>query len=91
MCLCGYNTMFLIPVVPPSSPGPKADTIPGSPTCPISPTRILKGLPGMWLPLKRTSMEWTPFSLGINRMACWSAGDWPTCFNIHNLLTEPFI
>lgn len=63
-----------IPVVPPSSPGPKADTMPGSPTCPGSPTRILKGLPGTWLPLKRTSIEWTPFSFGMNLIACWSVG-----------------
>lgn len=59
-------------MVPSSSPGPKADTKPGSPACPSSPTRILKGLPGIWLPLKRTSIEWTPFSLGMNLMACWS-------------------
>ncbi|KAG7252012.1 hypothetical protein CRUP_009548 [Coryphaenoides rupestris] len=61
-----------LPVEPPSSPGPKADTMPGSPACPGSPTRMLKGLPGTWLPLKRTSMECTPFSRGTNRMENWS-------------------
>lgn len=57
--------VVVIPVVPPSSPGPCAVTMPGSPTSPGSPTRTLKGLPGMWHPLNLTSMEWTPFSRGM--------------------------
>lgn len=58
-----------VPVVPPCSPGPCAVTMPGSPISPGSPTRTLKGLPGMWHPLNLTSMEWTPFSRGMKRIA----------------------
>lgn len=62
------------PVRPPSRPGPKAVTSPGSPAWLCSPTRMLKGLPGTWRPLKRRSMEWTPFSRGRNPRAYRSAG-----------------
>lgn len=58
-----------VPVVPPCSPGPCAVTMPGSPISPGSPTRTLNGLPGMWHPLNLTSMEWTPFSRGMKRIA----------------------
>lgn len=63
-----------LPVMPPSRPGPYAETRPGSPAWLCSPTRILKGLPGMWRPLNLTSIECTPFSRGMNRMVDLSVG-----------------
>ena len=62
------------PVVPLSSPVPYAETRPGSPLCPGSPTLTSKGLPGMWVPLNLTSMVWMPFSRGMKRIAYLSGG-----------------